>query len=325
MALLKAELLHARIRRDGPNLRERMLSSVDRLGRLGCVMPRTANALLNVSSFRHIASRILGFTTERPLPRFALQRFDHWFEKHEPSIRPWRNRVILWDDTFVRYYDSQIGMAAVKLLETCGFDVVLPAGRQCCGRPAFSQGNLGEASRLGRHNLALLKQSGDAPIIFLEPSCYSMFAEDYRELKLPDAEAVAARCFLIGEFFENFLTDEPLALRFNNKPERLLVHMHCHAKTLVRPDAIRHLLERLPRRTVTMLDTGCCGMAGAFGMLESKYALSVKVAEPLIQAIKNQPYGSTVVASGSSCRQQIQHLAQVRLRHLVEVLAEALA
>jgi FAD/FMN-containing dehydrogenase/Fe-S oxidoreductase len=326
MALLKAELLHARIHRDGLNLRERLLSSVDRLGRLGCAMPRTANALLNFPSVRQMARRFLGFTTQRPLPQFATERFDRWFDKRAPSIRPWRGKVILWDDTFVRYYEPHIGMAAVKLLETAGFEVVLPAQRQCCGRPAFSQGNLDEAARLGRHNIALFNRKNDnTPIIFLEASCYSMFAEDYRELKLPDAERVAARCFLFGEFFENFLANEPLALRFNARPERLIIHMHCHARSLVKPDAMRRLLERLPERTATLLDTGCCGMAGAFGMLESKYELSVKVAEPLIRAVRNQPYGTTVVASGASCRQQIQHLAPVRLRHMVEVLAEALA
>jgi FAD/FMN-containing dehydrogenase/Fe-S oxidoreductase len=326
MTLLKAELLHARIRRDGLNLRERLLSSVDRLGRLGCAMPRTANALLNSSSFRQMARRILGFTTERPLPQFAAERFDRWFEKREPSIRPWRGKVILWDDTFVRYYEPHIGMAAIKLLETAGFEVVLPASRQCCGRPAFSQGNLDEAARLGQHNLALLnEEAGNAPIIFLEPSCYSMFAEDYRELKLPEAERVAARCFLFGEFFEDFLADEPLALRFNSKPERLIIHAHCHTKSLTDPAIMRRLFQRLPERTVTLLDTGCCGMAGAFGMMESKYELSVKVAEPLIAAVRNQPFGTTVVASGASCRQQIQHLTSVRLRHIAEVLAEALA
>ena len=325
MTLLKAELLHARIRRDGLNLRERLLSSVDRLGRFGCAMPRTANALLNSPSFRKMARQILGFTTERPLPQFASERFDRWFGKREPSIRPWRGKVILWDDTFVRYYEPHIGTAAVKVLETAGFEVVLLARRQCCGRPAFSQGNLDEAARLGRHNLALLMETGDTPVIFLEPSCYSMFAKDYHELKLSDAERVATRCFLFGEFFENFLAREPLALRFNSKQERLIVHVHCHAKSLVSPAAMRRLLERLPERTVELLDTGCCGMAGAFGMMDSKYELSVKVAEPLIRAVRNQPFGTTVVASGASCRQQIQHLAPVRLRHMVEVMAEALA
>ena len=85
--------------------------------------------------------------------------------------------------------------------------------------------------------------------------------------------------------------------------------MHCHAKALANPDYMYQLVERLPERTVTMLDAGCCGMAGAFGMLESKYELSVKVAEPLIQEIRNQPFGTIFVASGASCRQQIQHLA----------------
>ena len=325
LPLFKTELLHARIRRDGLNLRERLLSSVDRLGRWGCSMPTFANALVNSLPGRQIGRRVFGFTPRRPLPRFAGQRFDHWFARHQPSIRPWRGKLILWDDTFVRYHEPHIGEAAVKLLETCGFEVVLPAGRQCCGRPAFSQGNLDEASRLGRHNLALLQQSGDTPIIFLEPSCYSMFAEDYRELKLPNAERVAARCFLFGEFFEDFLTREPRALRFNDNPERLAVHMHCHAKSLVSPRAMRGLLQRLPNREVTSLDTGCCGMAGAFGLLDSKYELSVKVAEPLINAIRSHPFGTTVVASGASCRQQIQHLAPVRVRHMVEVLADAVA
>ena len=81
LALLKAELLHARISRNGLNLRERLLSSVDRLGQLGCMMPRTANVLLEFGSFRQFGRRIFGFTTERPLPHFAPVRFDHWFAK----------------------------------------------------------------------------------------------------------------------------------------------------------------------------------------------------------------------------------------------------
>jgi Fe-S oxidoreductase len=322
LALLKAELLHARIRSHGLTLRERLFSSVDRLGRLGCVMPRVANVFLNAP----LLSRMFGISTKRLLPHFARERFDHWFAKRKTSASPRHGRVMLWDDTFVRYHEPHIGMAAVKVLEAAGFEVVLPTKRKCCGRPAFSQGNLDEAARLGRHNLALLNEdTTDTPIIFLEPSCYSMFVEDYRELKLPDAERVARRCFLFEGFVENFLNWEPAALQFNNKPERIIIHAHCHAKALTNPNFMRQLAERLPKRTVTLLDTGCCGMAGAFGMLESKYELSVKVAEPLIQKIRNQPYGTIVVASGTSCRQQIQHLAPVKIRHMSEVLADALA
>src|SRR6202012_4310731 len=102
--------------------------------------------------------------------------------------------------------------------------------------------------------------------IFLEPSCYSMFKEDYRELNLPDAEAVAARSFLFEEFIEKVLQQDPTALSFDSEAGNLAVHVHCHAKALTTPDLIVQLASRLPHRTVKKLDTGCCGMAGAFGM-----------------------------------------------------------
>ena len=88
---------------------------------------------------------------------------------------------------------------------------------------------------------------------------------------------------------------------------------------------MQRLAAHLPGRTAELLDTGCCGMAGAFGMLESKYELSVKVAQPLIEKITHQPYGTITVVSGTSCRHQVQHLATVRTKHMAEVLADALA
>jgi FAD/FMN-containing dehydrogenase/Fe-S oxidoreductase len=325
MALLKAELQHARIRQTGLTLRERLFSSADRVGRMGCAMPHLANAILGLTPLGYLGSRLLGITTERPLPQFARERFDHWFAKRKTHAGKFRGRVMLWDDTFVRYYETHVGVAAVKVLEAAGFEVVLPKLRKCCGRPAFSQGNLGEAAQLGRHNLALLNSDkSNPPIIFLEPACYSMFAQDYHEMKLPDAERVAARCFLFEQFVENLLDREPNALTFNENPARMMIHVHCHAKSLANSDYMYQLATRLPQRTVTMLEAGCCGMAGAFGMLESKYKLSVKVAQPLIQVIRSQPFGNIVVASGTSCRQQIRHLTPVRLQHMAEVMAEAL-
>ncbi len=325
LALLKAELLHARIRRDGLSLRERLLSKVDFLGRMGCMMPGLANRALDSLLVRTILAKTLGFAWQRPLPHYAKERFDRWFARRQPVTKATRGRVILWDDTFVRYHEPNIGAAAVKVLEAAGFQVVLPAGRKCCGRPAFSQGNLDEVTRLGRHNLALLNLEADAaPIVFLEPSCYSMFVEDYRELNLEGTEQVAARCFMFEQFVENLLGQEPNALRFAAKASNVVIHAHCHAKALTKTDFMRKLAERLPDRRVTMLDTGCCGMAGAFGALQSKYELSLKVAEPLAKLIRGQPFGTVVVASGTSCRHQIQHLAPVHPRHMAELLADAL-
>jgi FAD/FMN-containing dehydrogenase/Fe-S oxidoreductase len=326
MALLKAELLNARIRRDGLTWRERLITSVDLLGRIGCIMPRLANAVLGSLFVRSLISKSLGLAWQRPLPLYTRHRFDRWFARRKGAPVATRGRVVLWDDTFVRYHEPHIGIAAVKVLEAAGFEVALPVGRKCCGRPAFSQGNLDEVVRLGQHNLALLNADVDgAPILFLEPSCYSMFAEDYRELNLDGAEHIAKRCFLFEQFIEELLSHEPEALQFKVKAGNMVIHAHCHTKALANPNHMRRLAERLPERNVTLLDTGCCGMAGAFGMLESKYELSLKVAEPLAQKVRGQPFGTVIVASGTSCRHQIDHLAPVRARHMAEVLADALA
>jgi FAD/FMN-containing dehydrogenase/Fe-S oxidoreductase len=325
LPLLKAELSHARIKRSGMTWSERMFSSVDRIGKLGCLLPPVSNQLLDSSIMRFFASRIFGLTTRRKLPHFAWQRFDKWFAKRKNRPTATRGRVVLWDDTFVRYYEPKIGASAVAVLEAAGFQVELARGRRCCGRPAFSQGNLEEARRLGNHNIALLSQHVDAaPIIFLEPSCLSMFIQDYRELQLPNAEEIAKRCFLFQEFIEMLLDREPTALKFNSRAEKIIVHTHCHSKATGHSEYIHRLAERLPGRVVERLDTGCCGMAGHFGMLESKYDLSVKVAEPLVEMVKHQPFGTTFVTSGASCRGQVSHLATVKSRHLAEVLSDAL-
>jgi Fe-S oxidoreductase len=327
LALLKAELLHAGIGRSGLKWRERFLCSLDAIGKIGCAMPSLANGFLQLRLFGRFANRVLGLTPERALPLFAHKRFDRWLAK-QPAVRePARGRVLLWDDTFVRYHEPEIGMAAVRVLQAAGYEVVLPKHRKCCGRPAFGLGHLETAAALGRHNLALLQATAaDLPILFLEPSCHSMFVQDYEELKLPGARELARRCFLFEQFIADLLVKEPDALTFNAQPQHVTIHVHCHAKSLANPDYMRRLAERLPQREVTLFDTGCCGMAGAFGALESKYELSKKIAAPLMNLIKHQPFGNIVVASGTSCRHQIEHLAEVPIHtcHMAELLAGAL-
>jgi Fe-S oxidoreductase len=152
-----------------------------------------------------------------------------------------------------------------------------------------------------------------------------MFVEDYRELNLPDAGRVGRRCFLFEQFIDDLLRREPDALAFDRQPASIAIHAHCHAKSLLNPTFLTRLAGRLPGRTATLLETGCCGMAGAFGALESKYELSRRVAEPLVTQIEAQPPDAVVIASGTSCRHQIEHLTDARPRHMAEVLAEALA
>ena len=350
LALLKAEMLYARHRRDGLPLRERIFSSVDLLGRIGCTMPRLANSILDLAPARRLMERALGISAKRSLPHYARERFDRWFAKHAvagvadvPAAINNRGKVILWDDTFVRYHEPHIGIAAVRVLEALGFEVSLVTNRKCCGRPAFSQGNLDAAAKFGQHNVDLLSllhnaspaRTSTTPILFLEPSCWSMFVDDYRELKIDNAEKIGARCFLFEKFVDDLLAREPDALQFEDrsasagglwrdKQVNVAIHPHCHVKSLTNPAFMARLVERLPGRKAKLLDTGCCGMAGAFGMLAEKYDLSVKVAADLLNKIGLQPVGSEIIASGTSCRHQIVDLSNARPKHMAELIAEAI-
>src|SRR5438034_745793 len=340
LALLKAEMLYARWRRDGLPARERFFSNIDLLGRIGCAMPLFANAIVDLPRVRGFMEKTLGISARRSLPHYARERFDRWFARHcrasvsdaeafhTNALQKNRGPVILWDDTFVRYHEPHIGMAAVKVLEALGFEVALVKNRRCCGRPAFSVGNLNAAAKLGKRNISQLStlnsQLSSAPILFLEPSCWSMFVEDYRELKIQNADNIAQRCFLYEGFVEDLLAREPDALRFSERAETIAIHPHCHAKSIMDPAFMKKLAERLPGRKATVLDTACCGMAGAFGALAEKYDLSVQVAQRLLDNIDNQPPATEVIASGTSCRHQIGDLTNIRPKHMAELLAEAI-
>ena len=319
LSLLKAELLNARYQHLRRPLLNRLISEADLLGKLGTLVPGLTNRLLQSQSIKRMLEAGLGLTSERPLPHYAKQRFDTWYRKREmPSSKKGR-QVILWDDTFTRYHEPQIGVAAVELLESAGFAVTLIKQRSCCGRPAFSQGDLPRARQLAEHNLhQIAALSVDWPILFLEPSCHSMFVDDYKEFGLAEATSIAKRCFLLEEFMFD-KGSEHLTSHLKSTDRPVAIHLHCHCKSILSPSqSLAYTSRLLPNRQV--IDEGCCGMAGAFGALKDNYELSRQVATPLIETITALPPDTTLIASGTSCRQQISHLAKRAALHPVELL-----
>jgi len=112
--------------------------------------------------------------------------------------------------------------------------------------------------------------------------------------------------------------------QFQERDESVAIHAHCHAKSILDPAFMARLVDKLPGRKAKVLETGCCGMAGAFGMMEAKRELSLQVAAPMLQKIRAEGPNVTVIASGTSCRHQISELSETRPMHMAELLAEAL-
>jgi Fe-S oxidoreductase len=324
MAHLKAEMVHARHRRHGVPLIDRLISSADLLGRLGTLFPTLANAMLGWRPLRRLMARALGVDADAPLPPFARHRFDVWFRRRDGRLAdPDRRRVILWDDTWVRYHETSVGRAAVAVLEAAGCEVELVGKRVCCGRPAASRGLLDTLRRAAEHNLALLRDSSE-PIIFLEPSCWSVFVDEYRQLGVEGADEVAKRCRLFEDFVMELLDDPSVTAPMREALGSVAIHAHCHAKALSDPASAVSAIRRIPGASPRLLDTGCCGMAGAFGMLSRQRELSHRVAQPLVEAIDALSPDTVVVASGTSCRHQIADLTGAQPLHLAELLARCL-
>jgi FAD/FMN-containing dehydrogenase/Fe-S oxidoreductase len=324
LAALKAELLATRRAARGVPLFDRLVAGVDAIGRLGTAVPWIANPVLELGWVRALMETTLGIAAGAPLPPFERRRFDRWHRARVGSPPGGLGRVLLWDDTWTRYHEARVGRAAVEVLESLGFEVGLVDGRKCCGRPAASRGLLAELRRLGEHNVGLLA-GGAEPILFLEPSCYSVFVDEYRQLGLAGADEVANRCLLVEDFLLDVLDEDTVErLSWSPHPSTVAVHGHCHTKALANPGAAANLLDRIPDVAVVPLDTGCCGMAGAFGMQATNRGLSRAVADPLVEAVKALPRRAVIVAAGTSCRHQISALTGIDALHPVEVVADRL-
>jgi Fe-S oxidoreductase len=239
-----------------------------------------------------------------------------------------RGPVVLFNDTYMTYNYPELGKAAVKVLEAAGFEVVL-AEKKCCGRPFISKGLIERAKENAAYNVDRLFRYAEQgiPIVGLEPSCILTFRDEYPDLlDDPRAETLARGVFLIEEFLLGLHRRKELQLPFASGARSILLHGHCHQKALIGSAPSLEVLRLLPGVQVEEVDSGCCGMAGSFGYEKEHYEMSLAIGERrLFPAIKAKPADCEIVAAGVSCRQQIAHGTGRRAKHLVEVLAEALA
>lgn len=241
--------------------------------------------------------------------------------------------MVLFADTFMRFYHPEVGQAAVAVLEGLGYRVDVPE-LGCCGRPMISKGLLDLARACARQTLARLAAAAPegVPVVGCEPSCLLTFRDEIPDL-VPGEQArrVARQAVLIDEFLHRHIRQHgwpvPPGTASGSGPaagRRVLLHGHCHQKALVGMRPAREVLQAAGC-VVEEVDAGCCGMAGSFGFEREHYDLSLAIGERrLLPAVRSQPPDVEVAATGTSCRQQIAHGTGRPARHLVEVLARAL-
>ena len=269
--------------------------------------PRLANlAMAMMKPFAGVAS-------QRRMPRFARKTFRDQFVERRASAR----RVLLWPDTFNNHFTPETALAAAEVLERAGYQVTIPRQRLCCGRPLYDWGFLDLAKKQLRQILDHVDAS--VPIVGLEPSCVSVFRDELPGL-FPDderAQRLAASTFTLSEFLMR--EDVPLPALHR----KALVQSHCHHKSILKFDAEEALLRKIGL-DLTHPDSGCCGMAGAFGFERKHYDLSMKIGERVLLPLVREASADTlIIANGFSCREQIEQATGRKTLHLAEVLKMA--
>lgn len=333
VARLKAEYLAQSYRERGrAPLRARVFGRVRTLNRLGSLAPGLANAAARSRAGRLAAEHVLGVHPGRSLPAFARAlpgRVGASVARSPAQLPPGRPAVALFGDCFTMFNEPGVGEAAVRLLRAFGYEVGL-ADAGCCARAMISNGLLGEASatiaRTAERLMPWVRDERVRAVLVLEPSCLSALRDDWLTLRSQaprsDVVRIASRAMMPEDFLERDWDEHPRRPAWSSPAGGAVYHGHCHQKALLGAESGVALLRRVAGPSLRVLDTGCCGMAGAFGYEREKHALSMRIGElSLFPLVRSCDAETSVLAPGTSCRHQIADGAGRAAHHPVEWLA----
>jgi len=332
MDKIKTEFLAHYYEKHGTPLRVRMMGHIHTISKVAAPIAPLVNLALRTPLGKPCMT-FMGVHRERRLSPFVHNTFVRRWNRHRgrhPVPNATRGKIVYFHDTFTTYNYPHVGMAAVKLLQAAGYEVIVEERRACCGRPMLSKGLVDAARKVAKRNVSVLAPYArrGIPIIGAEPSCILTLRDEYKDLlpNDPDVEALATHSYMIDEYLASLdgTGDLGIAWRESTGPE-VFFHGHCHQKALIGVGPSIAILEASGCRP-TESGAGCCGMAGSFGYEAEHYDVSRKIGEErLFPAVEETSIDVQISVAGVSCRQQIEHFTDRSTRHIAEVLADRIA
>jgi Fe-S oxidoreductase len=336
MARMKIEVLAARLAKHGLRLHDRLVGYLPRYAPYAARWPWLANLRDRWPMARKASEMLAGFSGRRSLPRWRKDVYrdrSDWAYRRamEDEPPPPLREVVLFADTFNRYFERENLDAALGVLVAAGYHVhaALPVDGDerplCCGRTFLAVGAVDEARAEMQRTLAALAPyvKRGVPVIGLEPSCLLSFRDELPALlKGDEVDALAGQAMLLEEFLAREQKEGRLDLPLGALPKKALLHGHCHQKAFDTMGAVESVLRLVPKLDVQTVESSCCGMAGAFGYDADTIDVSFKMAElSLLPAMRKAPADALIVADGTSCRHQIHDGADREALHVARVLA----
>ena len=328
IATLKSEFQYQYQETNGYPLRNKLFAYNTTLNKLGSRIPGLTNAVYSSGLFGGIIKKFSGVAQQRTLPRVSSFNFDKYLQSIKLKYSVGDKKLILYLDEFTNYLDADLGKDAIVLLTKLGYDIQLFYGES--GRTFISKGFLKQAKKLALKNAELLREfvTQGLPVVGLEPSAILTFRDEYRRFGINtelfdkiSTQTYLIEEFLAGEIAKGFIKSD----RFDTAPRTIKIHGHCHQKALSNQKVTFDILNLPANHKVSIIASGCCGMAGSFGYEKEHYDISMKIGElKLFPAIRKSDQEVLIAANGTSCRHQILDGTKRRAQHPVTILKNAL-
>ena len=328
VAALKSEFLYQYQKANGFSIRNKIFANNAKLNKLGSAFPSITNFIVN----RSFVKKSMGVALKREVPLLAPATFRKWVEKNKIRLQNdfyTNGKVYLFCDEFTNYYDVSVGIDAYELLTSLGYQVMV-IDHEESGRAYISKGFLEEAKVIANKNVMIFGDivSENCPLIGIEPSAILTFRDEY--IRLADdkekAEKLAKNVFTVEEFFKKEITNNKIhSEQFSDVEKTIKIHGHCHQKSLSTIEATFTMLNLPKNSSVTIYNSGCCGMAGSFGYEKEHYDISMQMGEDtLFPKIRATEATVAIAAAGTSCRHQIFDGTNRKALHPVTILKSCL-
>ena len=328
VASFKAEFLYQYQKEHKPSLRTKLFANNVKYNKLGSLFPSITNFVVG-SAF---TKKILGIPVERNMPKLSKITLRKWYAQHKDNFEngDFKNgEVYLFCDEFTNYYDVQIGIDAITLLFNLGYKVNI-IDHEESGRSHISKGFLDEAKVLANKNIEIFKGiiTSNTPLVGIEPSAILSFRDEYLRLAndKEGAKKIAANTLTFEEFIKSEAVKGHISSnQFTKKNKTIKIHGHCHQKALSTVESTFFMLNLPENYKVSIINSGCCGMAGSFGYEKEHYDISMQVGEQsLFSKIRKFDSDTLISASGTSCRHQIYDGTKLIAKHPITILRQAL-
>ncbi len=327
VSLLKAEFLYQYNKSNGVSLRDKVFAHNDSFNKLASKTAFFSTPIFKNQLTSGIIKKVLGIASERTIPIIYKHSFADWlipFLKKNEIISPVRELYIFVDE-FTNYIDVQTGKDTIELLIALGYKVHYVKHKQS-GRALISKGFLKEAKKIANQNITIFKNlvTKSIPLVGIEPSAILSFRDEY--LRLADdkqaAKELASNVLLIDEFLADEIEVGNIkSNQFSNTHKTTKLHIHCHQKVLSKMDTTYKVLNLPKNNRVSIITSGCCGMAGSFGYEKEHYKVSMQIGElALLPKIRKTDIKVHVCATGTSCRTQIKDATNRKVDHPISVL-----